>query len=105
MFTSNKLFPGVTDTIPSDKKTRGHIFSWDLDWLSCGERWQSLHLLTWHIRSCMLCPTGNKGMKSDQWQKNRGHTFFNIWIGILWWTMTKSSSAYMTCKKVYALLC
>jgi hypothetical protein len=27
MFTSNKLFPGVTDTIPSDKKTRGHIFS------------------------------------------------------------------------------
>jgi hypothetical protein len=26
MYTSNKLFPGVTDTIPSDKKTRGHIF-------------------------------------------------------------------------------
>ncbi len=27
MYTSNKLFPGVIDTIPSDKKTRGHIFS------------------------------------------------------------------------------
>jgi hypothetical protein len=38
MYTSNKLFPGVIDTIPSDKKTRGHTFSRDLDWLSCSER-------------------------------------------------------------------
>jgi hypothetical protein len=38
MYTSNKLFPGVTDTIPSDNNTRGHTFSQDLDWLSCGER-------------------------------------------------------------------
>jgi|LakMenE01Jun11ns_1017448.scaffolds.fasta_scaffold8563619_1 hypothetical protein len=37
MYTSTKLFPGVIDTIPSDKKTRGHTFSRDLDWLSCGE--------------------------------------------------------------------
>ncbi len=32
MYTSNKLFPGVIDTIPSDNKTRGHNFSRDLDW-------------------------------------------------------------------------
>jgi hypothetical protein len=38
MYTSNKLFPGVIDTIPSDKSTRGHTFSRDLDWLFCGER-------------------------------------------------------------------
>jgi hypothetical protein len=38
MYTSNKLFPGVIDTIPSDNNTRGHIFFQDLDWLSCGER-------------------------------------------------------------------
>jgi hypothetical protein len=38
MYTSNKLIPGVIDTIPSDKSTRGHTFSRDLDWLSCGER-------------------------------------------------------------------
>ena len=38
MYTSNKLVPGVIDTIPSDNKTRGHTFSQDLDWLSCGER-------------------------------------------------------------------
>ena len=33
MYTSNKLFPGVIDTIPSDKKTRGHTFS--RDWIGC----------------------------------------------------------------------
>ena len=38
MYTSNKLFPGVIDTIPSDNNTRGHTFSQDLDWLSCSER-------------------------------------------------------------------
>ncbi len=38
MYTSNKLVPGVIDTIPSDNNTRGHTFSQDLDWLSCGER-------------------------------------------------------------------
>jgi hypothetical protein len=38
MYTSNKLIPGVLDTIPSDKSTRGHTFSRDLDWLSCCER-------------------------------------------------------------------
>jgi hypothetical protein len=38
MYTSNKLFPGVIATIPSDKKTKGHIFSRDLYWLSYGER-------------------------------------------------------------------
>ncbi len=38
MYTSSKLFPGVIDTIHSDKSTRGHTFSRDLDWLSCGER-------------------------------------------------------------------
>jgi hypothetical protein len=38
MCTSNKLFPGVIDTIPSDKSTRGHTFSRNLDWLSCFER-------------------------------------------------------------------
>ena len=27
MYTSNKLFPGVIDTIPSGKSNRGHIFS------------------------------------------------------------------------------
>jgi hypothetical protein len=37
MYTSNKLIPSVIDTIPSDKSTRGHTFSRDLDWLSCGE--------------------------------------------------------------------
>jgi hypothetical protein len=35
---SNKLVPCVIDTIPSDNNTRGHTFSQDLDWLSCGER-------------------------------------------------------------------
>jgi len=35
MYTSNKLVPGVIDTIPSDNNTRGHTFSQDLDWLSC----------------------------------------------------------------------
>ena len=45
MYISNKLFPGVIDTIPSDNNTRGHTFSQDLDWLSCCERGQSLHLL------------------------------------------------------------
>ncbi len=38
MYTRNKLFPGVIYTIPSDKKTRGHTFSRDLDWLSSRER-------------------------------------------------------------------
>jgi hypothetical protein len=38
MYTSNKLFTGVIDTIPNDNNTRGHPFSQDLDWLSCGER-------------------------------------------------------------------
>ena len=76
MYTSNKLFPGVVETIPSDKQTRGHIFSWDLDWLSCGERWQCLHLLTWHIRSCMLCPAGANGMRSDQGQNKQSSHFF-----------------------------
>ena len=38
MYTSNKLILGVIDTIPSDKSTRGNIFSQDLDWLSCGKR-------------------------------------------------------------------
>ncbi len=88
MYTNNKLFPGVIDTIPSDKKTRGHIFSWDLDWLSCGERWQSLHLLTWHIRSCMLCPAGAKGIRNDQWQKKqRPHFFQDLdWLSFgKWW--------------------
>jgi hypothetical protein len=37
MYISNKRFPGVIDTIPSDNNTRGHTFSQDLDWLSCGE--------------------------------------------------------------------
>ncbi len=37
MYTSNKLFSGIIDTIPSDKSTRGHTFSRDLDWLSFGE--------------------------------------------------------------------
>jgi hypothetical protein len=38
MYTSNKLFPDVIDTFPSDIKTRGHTFSRDLDWLSCSEQ-------------------------------------------------------------------
>jgi hypothetical protein len=37
LMASNKLFPGVIDTIPSDKSNRGHAFSRDLYWLSCGE--------------------------------------------------------------------
>ena len=105
MYTSNKLFPGVIDTIPSDNNTRGHTFSQDLDWLSCGERWQSLHLLIWHVRSCMLCSTGANAMRSDQWQKKQmSHFFPRLGLVVLWWTMTKSSSAYMTFKKLYALL-
>ena len=35
MYISNKLFPGVIVTIPSDNNTRGHTFSKDLDWLYC----------------------------------------------------------------------
>ena len=61
---------------PQWQKTRGHTFSRDLDWLSCGERWRSLHLLTWHIRSCMLCPAGANGMRSDQWQNKQSSHFF-----------------------------
>ena len=139
------------------QKNRGQTFFQDLDWLSCGEWWQSLHLLIWHVRSCMLCSASSNdmrsdqwqtisvcphllprfrlivfkindqvfrsccsapikscllcsagvyGMRSDQWQKNRGHTFFSRFgLVVLWWTMTKSSSAYMTFKKLYALLC
>jgi len=37
IYTSKKLFPGVIDTIPSDKSTRGNTFSRDLDCLSFGE--------------------------------------------------------------------
>ncbi len=51
-----------------DKKSRGHTFFQDLDWLSCGEQWQSLHLLTWHLRSCMLFSASSNNMRSDQWQ-------------------------------------
>ena len=106
MYTSNKLFPGVIDTIPSDNNTRGHTFSQNLDWLSCGERWQSLHLLTWHIRSCMLCPAGANGMRSDQWQnKQRSHLVSRFGFVFLWWTMTKYWSVYMTYQKLYALPC
>ena len=102
MYISNKLFPGVIDTIPSDYHTRGHTFSQDLDWLYCGERWQSLHLLIWHIRSCMLCLAGANGMRSDEWQnKPKSHLFSRFGLDVL----TNSSSAYMTCKKLYALLC
>ncbi len=105
-YTSNKLVPGVIDTIPSDNNTRSHTYSQDLDWLSCSERWQSLRLLIWHIRSCMLCPAGANGMRSDQWQnKQRSHLFSWFRLVVLWWTMTKSSSAYMTWKNLYALLC
>ncbi len=50
------------------KKNRGHTFFQDLDWLSCGERCQSLHLLVWHLRSCMLCSAISNNMRSDQWQ-------------------------------------
>ncbi len=106
MYTSQKLLPGVIDTIPSDNNTRGHTFSQDLDWLSCGEWWQSLRLPIWHIRSCMLCPAGANGMRSDQWQnKQRSHLFSRFGLVVLWWTMTKSSPAYMTCKKLSPLLC
>jgi hypothetical protein len=38
MYSSNKLFPGVIDTIPRDINTRGHTISRDLDWLSCSGR-------------------------------------------------------------------
>ena len=88
MYTSNKLVPGVIDTIPSDNNTRGHTFSQDLDWLSCGERWQCLRLLIWHIGSCMLCPAGANGMRSDQWQnKQRSHFFQDLdWLSCgEWW--------------------
>jgi hypothetical protein len=47
-----------------------------LDWLSWGEQWKSLCLLIWHIRSCMLCPAGAKGMRSDQWQNKQMSHFF-----------------------------
>jgi hypothetical protein len=90
IYSNHKLFPCVIDTIPSDKNTRGHTLSQDLDWLSCGERQQSLRLLTWHIRSCTLCPAGAKGMRSDQWQnKQRSHLFSRFRLVVLWWTMTK----------------
>jgi hypothetical protein len=86
------------------KKQRSHFFE-DLDWLSCGERWQSLHLLTSHIRSCMLCPAGAKGMRSDQWQQKTEATLFSrLGLVVLWWTMAKSSSAYMMCKNVCSTL-
>ncbi len=88
MYTSNKLVPGFIDTIPSDNNTRGHTFSQDLDWLSCGERWQCLRLLIWHIGSCMLCPDGANGMRSDQWQnKQRSHFFQDLdWLSCgEWW--------------------
>ncbi len=88
MYTSNKLVPGVIDTIPSDNNTSGQTFSQDLDWLSCSERWQSLRLLIWHIRSCMLCPAGANGMRSDQWQnKQRSHFFQDLdWLSCgEWW--------------------
>ncbi len=104
MYTSNKLFLGVIDTIPSDNNTRGHTSSLDLDWLSWGER--SLRLLIWHIRSCMLCPAGANCIRNYQWQnKQRSHFFSRFGFVVLWWTMTKSSFAYMICKKLYALLC
>jgi hypothetical protein len=105
MYPSNKLFPGFIDTIPSDNNTTGHTFSLDLDWFSCGERWQSLRLLIWHIRRCKLCPARANSMRSDQRQnKQRSHLFSRFGLIVLWWTMTKSSSAYMTCQKLYALL-
>ena len=41
-----------------------------------------------------------------QWQnKQRSHLFSRFGFVVLWWTMTKSSSGYMICKKLYALLC
>jgi hypothetical protein len=41
-----------------------------------------------------------------RWQnKQRSHLFSRFGFDVLWWTMTKSSSAYMICKKLYALLC
>ena len=52
----------------NDKKNRRHTFFHDLDWLSCCEQWQSLHLLIWHGRSCMLCSASSNDMRSDQWQ-------------------------------------
>jgi hypothetical protein len=50
------------------KKNRGHAFYQDPDWLSCGKRWQSLHLIIWHLRCCMLCSASSNNMRSDQWQ-------------------------------------
>ncbi len=50
------------------QKNRSHSFFQDLDWLSRCEQWQSLHLLIWHIRSCMLCSASSNDMRSDQWQ-------------------------------------
>ena len=83
MYTSNNLFLGVIDTIPNDNITRGHTFSQDLDCLSCGEWWQSLRLLIWHIRSCLLFPAGANGVRSDQWQQTEVTLLFKIWIGYL----------------------
>jgi hypothetical protein len=52
----------------NDKKTRGHTFFQDFDWLSCCKQWQSLHLLIWHVRSCMLGSASSNDMRSDHWQ-------------------------------------
>ncbi len=57
------------------------------------------------IRSCMLCSAGANGMRSDQWQKTEVTLFSRFGLVVLWWMLTKSSSAYMTCKKLCALLC
>jgi hypothetical protein len=78
-----------------------------LDWLSCSERWQSLRLLIMTYKKLYALPY----VALSTWEvindkKNRGHTFFSrIGLVVLLWTMTKSSSAYMTFKKLYALLC
>ncbi len=77
------MFQGLIDTIPSDNNTRGHTFSLDLDWLSCGEQWQSLRLLIWHIQSSKLCPAGADSMRGDQRQNKQVTPFFKIWIGCL----------------------
>ncbi len=81
MYTSNKLFPGVIDNIPSDKKTRGHTFSRDLYWLSCGEGWQSLRLLIMTYKKLYALPC----VVLTAWEVINGkqfhfaHTFSQDW--------------------------
>ncbi len=75
------------------KHQRSHLFPWFglvvLRWTVT----KSSSAYMTYIRSCMLCPAGASGMRSDQWQnKQRSHLVSRFGLVFLWWTMTKSSS-------------